>query len=118
MLQLIIMKQKIEKIIKQSVDSNSYWREPLISYAKADNPRFYELKESVRSTHALPKDLMKDAVTVIAFFIPFKKEYGEQNHQPGDASYIWSKMYVETNKLIKDISLTIKNFLKTKKMIL
>ncbi len=108
------MKSEIERIIKQSVTKGHFWNEPLISYSKANDPRFLLLKESVGPFHSMPGELLPDAESVIAFFIPFIKEFAESNNQPGLASGLWSKMYVETNRLIRDISVKVRDYLDSK----
>jgi hypothetical protein len=49
----------------------SKWGELLISYADANNIEFYKLKSVVGVTHALPKDFLLEAKTVLAYFISF-----------------------------------------------
>lgn len=69
------MKSKIEDIIKKYVEQypkiknvQTKWDEPLIFYADANDEMFNILKEAVSQTHALPKDLMPGAQTVVAYF--------------------------------------------------
>ena len=107
------MKEQIEQIVIDAVCENHYWNKPLVAYSSALNKNFRRLKKSVSMTHAMPEDLLADAESVISFFIPFKKEYAESNNQPGAASMLWTKMYIETNELINNISVKIEEFLKS-----
>jgi epoxyqueuosine reductase QueG len=112
------MKEKICKEIAQFVaryqENNhikTHWREPLVGFASADDPLFDELKKVVSPTHALPKDLLASARTVIAFFIPFEKDVGHSNMDGRMASQEWVYAYIEANTLIEKLSLHIKVYL-------
>jgi len=104
------MRKKIEQIIDESVEKNHFWNSPLTAYAGAGNEQFHKLRESVSPTHAMPMELLPGAASVISFFIPFKSEFAQMNNQPGPASETWAKMYIETNELIKEISLNLNSF--------
>ena len=74
------MKQKVALLIKAFVrDYRSVryprirWEEPLVAFARAQDPLFRQLKELVSPTHALPTDFLPDAQTVITFFFLFRK---------------------------------------------
>ncbi|MBU5437829.1 hypothetical protein KQI42_07405 [Tissierella sp. MSJ-40] len=110
------MKAKIESIIKNYVnnyhniqDIETRWKEPIVSFANANDPIFYKLKEVVSPTHSLPKDFMEEAETVIAYFIPFENNVTKSNSEGKMSSKIWATAYVETNKLILDLNRHLKN---------
>jgi len=90
---------------------DNYWRTPLVGYAKANDPLFFELKSVVSPSHAHPNDLLTDAKTVIAFFIPFIKEIPKSNIKEKDCSDLWAESYIATNLLIKDLSIHLDKFL-------
>ena len=80
------MKTKLENIIKEFVtkypknhDTKSRWGDPLITYADADNKEFYTLKKVVSPTHALPKDFLPEAKTVVTYFIAFNDSIIKSN---------------------------------------
>ncbi len=105
------MKIKLENIIKKFVreypknqDTKGKWGEPLITYAAADNKEFYSLKKLVSPTHALPKDFLPDAKTVVAYFIPFDESIAKSNINGRQCSKEWGIAYIETNKLIFDLN--------------
>ena len=87
------------------------WREPLVAYASADDPLFHTLKDVVSPSHAMPKDLLQDAQTVIAYFLPFKKSLTKTNSHGTHASREWALAYIETNRLIVDLNIHLAEIL-------
>jgi epoxyqueuosine reductase QueG len=88
------------------------WREPLVGFASAKNPIFKQLKQVVDEDHKMPQELLKDANTVISFFIPFNEEVVTSNISGENASENWAIAYVETNKVVEDLSRFLTNKLK------
>lgn len=80
------------------------WKNPLIAYARADDPLFATLKKVASPTHALPQDFLKEARTVITYFLPFRDEVVESNKPGRFSSRVWALAYLETNKLIAAIN--------------
>jgi len=89
----------------------SLWRTPLISFAAADDHRFPLLREIVGEDHLLPRDILAEGRTVAAYFLPFREEVVESNRKGQEASFLWAKAYVETNKLIPKLNEHIKGIL-------
>lgn len=113
------MKTKLENMMKEYVanypknqDTKSKWGEPLISYADADNKEFDTLKKIVSPTHALPKDFLPEAKTVVTYFVPFDKSITKSNINEKYSSREWAVAYIETNKLIFDLNTFVMNELK------
>jgi len=80
------------------------YREPLVGFAPAGDPRFGELRRLVPA-HLSPEEMLPGARSVIAFFLPFAAWVVEANSQHGDqVAPEWSTAYVETNALIARIS--------------
>jgi epoxyqueuosine reductase QueG len=104
------MKEIIEKTIIETINTSGldYYREPLFGYADAGDPFFAQLKIAVGPDHFLPTDLLPAAQTVFAFFLPFKKSILDQNRAGKLASREWAQVYIETNQLISQISLELK----------
>jgi epoxyqueuosine reductase QueG len=100
--------QEIEDFVaeyQQKKDISTSWGVPLLGFAAADDPLFEQLKTAVSSTHAVPKDLLKNAETVVSFFLPFPKSVTSTNTKERLSSHEWAVSYVETNELIKQLSL-------------
>ena len=80
------------------------YREPLVGFAYAADPRFDELRRIVPS-HLSPEEMLPGARTVIAYFLPFAAWVVEANSQHREqVAPEWSTAYVETNALIAHIS--------------
>jgi len=62
------------------------WDNPLVGFADAQDPLFEELKEVVRPSHSMPEDLLANAQTVVAYFLPFTKEMVLTNREGHFAS--------------------------------
>jgi epoxyqueuosine reductase QueG len=109
------MKEKVGNIIKEFVfsyqnneDISTKWKEPLIAYADADDIMFSKLKEAVSETHLLPHDLLDDAETVVAYFLPFEEYIPNSNIENRHSSKEWATAYIETNKIIAEINKHLK----------
>ncbi len=110
------MNNKIELIINEFVehysemrDVQTKWKEPLIAYADAMDEMFYTLKDVVSPSHAIPKDFLPEAKTVVTYFIPFDEVAVKSNIEGKESSKVWAKAYIETNQLILDLNTFIKD---------
>lgn len=72
------MKSKIETLMNNFVKEyyklnniTTKWQELLFAYASAEDDMFQKLKIAVGTSHAMPKDFLKDGKTIITYFIPF-----------------------------------------------
>jgi epoxyqueuosine reductase QueG len=92
----------------ESVSTN--WGVPLVGFAAANDPLFNDLRTVVGPTHAVPADILAEAKTVIAFFLPFPKDVTRSNIKERKSSSEWAISYVETNILIQQLSLHLQHF--------
>jgi epoxyqueuosine reductase QueG len=90
------------------------WKDPLIAFADPNDPLFLKLKEVVSETHALPIELMKNARTVITYFIPFKESIVQSNRDFEVSSKEWAHAYVQTNNLISEVNKFLRDKLKSR----
>ena len=95
-------------------ETKTEWKEPLIAFADANDPLFYKLKEVVSETHSLPNELLKNASTVISYFIPFKEGIAKSNQDLEISSKEWAHAYVETNNLITEVNIFLMKKLRSK----
>lgn len=79
------------------------WGVPLLGVASARDPLFSELKRVASPSHLCPADLLAEARSVIAFFLPFERSVGLSNISGDLASAEWAKAYIETNELIRAV---------------
>ena len=71
-----------------------------MGFASANDPFFSRLKDEIGPSHVMPQDLLEDAQSVIAYFIPFDQEVIRSNTHGCNASEAWAMTYIETNRLI------------------
>ena len=92
------------KNYKKDKGTESDWKEPIIGFASADDSMFLELKTIISPSHALPKDFINDAKSIIVFFLPFHEEIVKSNIGNIESSRAWDIGSIETNNLIVDIN--------------
>jgi epoxyqueuosine reductase len=81
------------------------YREPMVAFADALDPRFGDLRDHVDANHMLPEELLSGARSVVSFFIPFAVEIPEANGRAKrEVAREWVVAYVETNSLIDRIT--------------
>jgi epoxyqueuosine reductase len=86
-------------------DTVTDYREPLVGFAAAEDPRFAELRRVAAPLHLMPKDLLPGARSVVSFFLPFARWVVEVNSQhKEEVAREWAVAYVETNALIGQIA--------------
>ena len=71
---------------------------------------FDQLRSVASPTHAVPKDFLANAQTVIAFFLPFPKSLTRTNIKNRNSSVEWGVAYIETNELIRQLSMHLLEF--------
>jgi len=86
------------------------WGVPIVGFASAHDLMFDLLRSVASPTHAAPKDLLADAETVIAFFLPFPKSLTRTNIKNRSSSVAWGVAYIETNELIRQLSMHLLEF--------
>jgi len=112
--------ERIEAFIREYVKryrrvkgTSTDWETPLVAYASAHDPLFHRLREVVDHRHLLPSDLLRNAKTVIAYFIPFRREVALSNAGGRRPSREWALAYVETNQLINDLNASLARMLES-----
>lgn len=98
--------REIEDFIVQTVTAagtHTQYRRPLVGFASADDPRWQELRRIAEPSHFLPQDLLPEARTVVAFFLPFAEEIVRANREADGTAPAWATAYLETNALINQI---------------
>ncbi|CQR71388.1 hypothetical protein SOV_09740 [Sporomusa ovata DSM 2662] len=92
------------KSYKNIKKTESAWKEPVVGFASAEDPMFLALKDQISPSHALPTDFIKDAKSIIVFFLPFHDEIIKSNIGNIESSRAWDIANIETNNLIVDIN--------------
>ncbi|OGR10267.1 MAG: hypothetical protein A2277_03515 [Desulfobacterales bacterium RIFOXYA12_FULL_46_15] len=102
---------KIIELIQQRVVAAAVktpLRSPLVGFASAHDPILETLKTEVGPHHLHPTDLLPEAQTIVVFFLPFGREVVKASRQWAYVEPVWSRAYVETNRLIETISTELK----------
>jgi len=98
----------ITELIVQQVahaGTTTEYRQPLVGFASAKDPRFHQLRSIVEPTHFLPEDMLPGASSVVSFFLPFAGWVVEANAQHRyQVAREWPTAYLETNALINRIT--------------
>jgi epoxyqueuosine reductase len=101
------VRELISDTLRRAVDggTKTRYREPIVGFAAASDPRFDVLRKTIVAGHMLPGDLLRGAVSVVSFFFPFSREVVESNaRSKTDVAWEWAVAYTETNRLIEDVS--------------
>jgi epoxyqueuosine reductase QueG len=94
----------IRRVVTEAGTATDY-REPLVAFVAAHDPRFADLRRVAQPTHIMPDDLLTGARSVISFFLPFDYWVVEANAQDKEmVAREWAEAYVETNRLIERIT--------------
>ena len=113
------MREKITNYIKSYIhEADAFglipgiWREPLVTFGNADSEVWNDLRQLVHPDHDLPGEVLPGAKTVIAYFLPFRKEIGNGNRSGKLSSVSWAKAYEKTNATIVELNEALIGFLK------
>ncbi|SJZ59857.1 hypothetical protein [Selenihalanaerobacter shriftii] len=101
-----MIKEIITNTIKDRVSNaktKTKYRQALVGYADATDSDFKKLKKIVAPEYKLPEDILSNAKSVIAFFIPFSKKIVKDNQHKNKCTKEWAIAYKETNELINQI---------------
>jgi epoxyqueuosine reductase QueG len=91
--------------IVAGAETTTRYREPLVGFVSADDPRFLELRRLAGPAHQLPQDLLPGARAVVSFFLPFASDIVEANSRHKEqVAREWAVAYVETSALIGRIT--------------
>ncbi|MCR6544441.1 epoxyqueuosine reductase [Dehalobacterium formicoaceticum] len=106
------LKEKIEGIINEMVqDANTQtcYRPPLIGYASAHDHLFTQMKNIIGPHVVHPREILPEAKTVVAFFVPFSEGIVRANRSAQGVPVEWARAYIEANTLIGDICARLKD---------
>jgi len=99
---LIVSTIKAEVVNARSITT---YREPLVGFCSAEDPKFKELCSDYIPAHYLPGELIEGAKSVVSFFIPFDSLVVKANSRDKHSvAQEWAQAYVDTNSLISRIT--------------
>jgi epoxyqueuosine reductase len=105
------MIHKIENLVNEMVaqaNTHTRYRQPLIAYASAYDHLFTQMKNIIGPHVAHPREILPEAKTVVAFFVPFSEETVKANRSEEKVPIEWARAYIETNALIGEICARLK----------
>lgn len=73
-------------------------------FGNANHPGIAGLKELVHPEHDMPWDVLPNAKTIIAYFMPFREEIAESNRKGRLSSEEWAKAYEKTNAFLYEMN--------------
>lgn len=112
-----LVENEIKRTIKEfqgRQDIDSAWKNPIVGFADSEDPSFESLKEVAFEEHLEPREILENAQTVVAYFLPFQDWIPKSNIKGRLSSKEWAKAYIETNILISEINDNLINFFKEK----
>lgn len=81
------------------------WGTPLVGFANASHPYILSLKEIISPLHSIPTEMLDNAATVIAYYVPFTPDLAKTNLRfERLASPEWALAYEQTNTMFKSLN--------------
>lgn len=116
------MKQQILNFIRDFVSEYqkrdtiaTCYGDPVVGFADAWHPYIQNLPRLISPTHELPQNVLPDAKTIIAYFVPFTKDLAKSNRTDSIlASPEWARAYEETNALFAELNEEMIRFIHAK----
>ncbi len=107
----------IEQFVRDYQDREEIatrYGQPLVGLADAYHPYIQSLPELIGPTHELPQNVLPDAKTIIAYYVPFTEDIARSNLAGTLASPIWARAYEETNALFGELNEALIGFVSAK----
>ena len=108
------MEQEIRALIRGQIEKlnrKDLFREPLVGFSSAADPRYDKLKELIGDWHLHPADLLPNADGIISYFIPFTKAVVEEPKTVQHGSPKWGESYVVINDYFNQINKVVLEFI-------
>lgn len=108
------IESRIVEIIREELANlgrADLYREPLVAFSEADNPKYEELKEIVGEWHQTPTELFPGAKSVISYFVPFTKAVVESPKNSVQETPLWGEAYVVINAHFNHINQKVCDYL-------
>lgn len=80
------------------------WQNPVVKFADAANPLFQQLSTLVIEQHHVPQDYLKQATTVMSYFLPFVRSVGQSNREHEPCSTLWATAYLTANAMAAELN--------------
>lgn len=93
------------KRYSDEISISTKWDTPLVGFADASHPYILSLKEMISPLHSFPTDVLDDAETIIAYYVPFTSDLAKTNLRAERlASPEWALAYEQTNRMFGSLN--------------
>ena len=109
------IEKDITRIIEDAVRElgrTDLFREPLVAFSSADDPRYEDLKQIVGDWVRTPVEFLESAQTVVSYFVPFTREVAAAPKREEGASVLWGEAYLVINNAFSEINERICEYLR------
>ena len=109
-----LIDKEFESFIESYIIENGFENlitKPYIRYADTKDSKFLQLKEIICSEHHLPTDFLKDAVSVLSYFLPLTTVSAGTAEEGSDKYIVYNKVYALTKQMIPKINLHLINYI-------
>lgn len=87
------------------------WGTPILRFGDARRAEYDDFKTLIHPEHLTPCEILPEAKTIIAYFLPFREEIGNSNKNGKYASVEWAKAYEKTNAFFAEFNEDLISFL-------
>lgn len=108
------MEREIERIIRaemEALNRPDLFREPLVGFSSAQDPRYEELRQLVGDWHRTPVELLPSARSVVSFFVPFTQAVVAAPVTVRGEAPLWAEAYVIINAYFERINAALAQYL-------
>ncbi|MCP1110820.1 hypothetical protein [Ohessyouella blattaphilus] len=108
------IESRIVEIIREELANlgrADLYREPLVAFSAADNPKYQGLKAIVGEWHQTPTELFPGAKSVISYFVPFTKAVVDSPKNSAQETPLWGEAYVVINEYFDYINQKVCDYL-------
>ena len=92
-------------------DTATSWEEALVGFVDVADPGLDEVCRLLGPSHAMPRDLMPTAASVVALFVPYTRDLARSNRKGESASRAWCVAFDETRRMLQDLGLHLQTWL-------
>ena len=109
------IEREITNLVEDAVrelDRTDLYRDPLVAFSSADDPRYEDLKQIVGDWVRTPKEFLESAQTVVSYFVPFTREVAAAPRHNPQESVLWGESYAVINAYFDRVNARVCEFLR------
>lgn len=93
----------IENAVRE-LDRPDLYREPIVAFSSADDPRYESLRQIVGDWVRTPREFLGSAQSVVSYFVPFTREVAAAPRHNPQESVLWGESYAVINAYFERIN--------------